>query len=797
MAPSEISTLETSVLPSAMQLEVLSFLVRDRETMVRFIESITERNFENPVHRVIYNIARRYFLAYLRPPPRRILERELDRWIHANEDSQVVGPDYFWTEVDRLYNIPLTERQYLLDKVTDFLVRYECGKLGEQAIQAVRVDTFNADSVMRAITAFISVQSGQMKSRMEYLLKDAETRVREEPTAHRISTGLRTLDKVLGGGLDVGELGIVLGPTGMGKSHLLITFGSHGMQQRHRVLHVTLELSKEKVLGRYEAFHTRIPKAELFDKMDDVVRHLTRMRSLVQPADVLVIEYPTRGLTVDEFRAAVSQAAVGQSFIPDLIILDYADILRPSKEERSEKRYEVLMAMYERLRGLAQEFHVPIWTGCLRGNVEVALPEGNVPIGELEGKRDFWIWAWDIPMNKPKVAKASKCVKTGTNVSLVRVGFDDGSHVECTEDHKFLLRDGYKEARHLQEGDSCRIIVRDEYKHRRSIYNRLRIKRKWISEHRFVWEQIHGRKVRKTEAIHHKDFNPKNNHPENLVCMLGKRHQRFHKELADGLFNAGRSERNKKMLSELRRVDNPMWKSGVKEKMIRSKLKFYEGLTKEQRQRMCSNRTTLRKGGSNPYDLVVVREKTSKTVKNQWASMTAEEKSKKLRGVRGCWGRVRKRDRSTGRFVSQNHKVLYVRRIGRGNVYDIEVPETSNFILGNRVVVHNSQARRTALGKKVITIADIGESFGKAQVADVVLCICKTKTEEEMNCGRFYVGKNRDNPGHIVIPFRQDLDYSRFSEPADAHAQEMAPSEVEYDVARYEQKPDDDEQVPF
>ena len=45
---------------------------------------------------------------------------------------------------------------------------------------------------------------------------------------------------------------------------------------------------------------------------------------------------------------------------PDLVLLDYADLLRST--EKAEARYIELGAIYEQLRGLAGEYQVPIWT---------------------------------------------------------------------------------------------------------------------------------------------------------------------------------------------------------------------------------------------------------------------------------------------------------------------------------------------------------------------------------------------------------------------------------------------------
>ena len=50
-----------------------------------------------------------------------------------------------------------------------------------------------------------------------------------------------------------------------------------------------------------------------------------------------------------------------QDFVPDLIIVDYADLLKPEGSSKEEKRHQ-LESIYEELRGISQESKCPLWT---------------------------------------------------------------------------------------------------------------------------------------------------------------------------------------------------------------------------------------------------------------------------------------------------------------------------------------------------------------------------------------------------------------------------------------------------
>jgi replicative DNA helicase len=356
----------TSIIPSEFQLEALGYLIRDREVANHFMDAIDEEYFENPVHRIVYRIAKTHFSHFLRPCSRVILEREMTQALRQAGKEIPVPLDYVWREIEKIYRVPLGEREYLIAKVSSYIIRAQLARVSEAAAtEAARDGELNIRTFTESVNQVYNTLAGKIaRHKAEYLLRDAEARVRENPAADKILTGLRHTDAILNGGLGPGELGVVLAPPGYGKSFYLNTVGAHAVKLQKTVLHVSLELAKRKVIARYEAHLTRVPKDRLHEESDRVINSLRRIRRLVTPGDVLVMEFPTRSLSLDELRSVITYVRTGQSFDIDLLIVDYADIMKMTVEYREAKRYEMLGALYERLRGLAQEFELPLWTGC-------------------------------------------------------------------------------------------------------------------------------------------------------------------------------------------------------------------------------------------------------------------------------------------------------------------------------------------------------------------------------------------------------------------------------------------------
>jgi replicative DNA helicase len=170
-----------------------------------------------------------------------------------------------------------------------------------------------------------------------------------------VSTGWPDIDDIAKGGLGKGELGVVVAPTGAGKSMVLVHLGAQAIKQGKNVLHYTLELADTIVAGRYDAAITGVElknlavfKEKIYDEIKDIEGKL------------IVKEYPTRSASIQTIKNHVEKLK-RRDFVPDMIIVDYGDLIKPENSRKDEKRHQ-LETIYEELRGIAQICECPLWT---------------------------------------------------------------------------------------------------------------------------------------------------------------------------------------------------------------------------------------------------------------------------------------------------------------------------------------------------------------------------------------------------------------------------------------------------
>jgi replicative DNA helicase len=169
-----------------------------------------------------------------------------------------------------------------------------------------------------------------------------------------VTTGWSEMDKIAGGGLGKSELGVVIAPTGAGKSMVLVHLGAEAIKEGKTVIHYTLELQETVIANRYDSCITGYPLGEIINFKEEVYEEIKDI-----DGSLIIKEYPTKSASTNTIKAHLSKL-VKRGIKPGMVIVDYGDLLRPVVI-RKEKRNE-LESIYEELRAISTEFECPVWT---------------------------------------------------------------------------------------------------------------------------------------------------------------------------------------------------------------------------------------------------------------------------------------------------------------------------------------------------------------------------------------------------------------------------------------------------
>ena len=175
-----------------------------------------------------------------------------------------------------------------------------------------------------------------------------------EQARDTLPTKWDSINELMDGGLAGGELGVIVAPAGIGKSWTLQALGAEAVKKGKTVIHYTLELNAEYVGLRYDTIVSGQPTGNLQYYKEDVLKAIGKLKG-----DLIIKYYPTRTASVNTITSHLQQCEL-QGIKPDLVLVDYADIMK-STSNFTEKRHQI-GHIYEELRGMAGEFEIPVWT---------------------------------------------------------------------------------------------------------------------------------------------------------------------------------------------------------------------------------------------------------------------------------------------------------------------------------------------------------------------------------------------------------------------------------------------------
>lgn len=348
-----------------------------------------------------------------------ILKTELKDY---NEGVQRQIRDFFAKVVAG--NVKNINDEYVKEKSLDF-----CRKqtLKEAMIKSVKLmEKSSFDEVSSVINNALKLGSNNEQG--HNFLEHFEERYKPH-FRKPISTGWKVIDEYTQGGIGKGELAVVIAATGGGKSYALVHHGAQALMEGKNVVHYTLELKDTLVGRRYDACLTKIPLDSLNSMKDDVFNEISNI-----PGKLIIKEYPTKSASTMTIRNHLDKI-ISRSIQVDMVIIDYADLLRPVNVER-EKRNE-LESIYEQIRGLGAEYDVSIVTAsqsnrCLKTDTGIYVYRGGerrlIKIGDI--KEGDYV---DTHNGKVKVSKKWPLEKQ----KVYKIKLKSGKEIVCSSKHLF------------------------------------------------------------------------------------------------------------------------------------------------------------------------------------------------------------------------------------------------------------------------------------------------------------------------------------------------------------------------
>lgn len=325
------------------QIKVLSSLLKNKEFLQSIHDAIDKDYFDSPAFQWIASEILRYYYKYHTVPTLDSLQAEVKKI--ENEVLRISVVE----SLKESLKATNEDRDYVEQEFNNFCKNQQIKKAILNSVNLLENGKYEEIELLIKN----ALKAGQDKSLGHEYEKDIESRFRQD-SRKVIPTPWPNVNELLAGGLGSGDLGIIFGNPGGGKSWMLVNLGAMAVKAGMTVLHYTLELSAEYVGSRYDAIFTGIDVRDIIKHRKEVEESVTKL-----PGKLVIQEF-TMGKASPHAIENHYNKCKTMGIIPDLIIIDYVDLLKPV--HRSKERKDELDDLYGSIKGLARELKVPIWT---------------------------------------------------------------------------------------------------------------------------------------------------------------------------------------------------------------------------------------------------------------------------------------------------------------------------------------------------------------------------------------------------------------------------------------------------
>lgn len=328
------------------QIKCISCILSDQSFIERIYDILDVNFFENDAQRWIVSTTVEYFLQYKTLPTLDVFKIKID-----SIDNEVLRTATISNLKAVYMKMNSSDISFIKNVFLEFCKNQKMKQAIVASVDLLERGDYNTiyEMMGNALKAGMERNNGH-----EYLV-DIEKRM-SQMCRKTISTGWQIIDSAMDGGLAGGELGVITACAGSGKSWILTRIGAEAIMAGYKVLHITLELNENYVGLRYDSCITGVDFQNIRTNVELIKQKIAEI-----PGKLFIKYFPIKTISAMDIKMHVEKLKM-VGFSPDILIVDYADILRSFQSTRNSNSYSEAGGIYEELRSIAGELQLPIWT---------------------------------------------------------------------------------------------------------------------------------------------------------------------------------------------------------------------------------------------------------------------------------------------------------------------------------------------------------------------------------------------------------------------------------------------------
>ena len=440
-------------LGNTFQLQLINQIVTDKEFAQSIIDVLEASYFDNKYFKLIVQMVREYHGKYQSSPNFETLEQ-----IAKTEISQELALKIVIDTIKQVQEAPFEGVPFVQEKALKFCKQQELQKAMNKAQKIIDQGDFESYDAVEGMVRE-ALQVGERDTGTTDIFSGLDD-VLNDDFRHPIPIGIDGIDRLLKGGVAKGEIGVILAPTGVGKTTLMTKIANTAFNMGYNVLQIFFEDNPKIIQRKHFTIWTGIEPDGLATRKEEVIEKVEEIKNTM-PNKLILKKLPSDTMTMNQIKNQVRKMIADGTKV-DLITLDYIDCVVPDNLKTDEWKAEG--SVMRHFEAMCHELGLAGWTAT-QGN-RSSISSEVVTTDQMGGSiKKAQVGHVIISVAKTLQQKEMKLATIAITKS--RLGQDGVVFENCKFDNELLVIDtdssvtflGFEEQQEQKKGDRVRELL--------------------------------------------------------------------------------------------------------------------------------------------------------------------------------------------------------------------------------------------------------------------------------------------------------------------------------------------------
>ena len=329
----------------------------ENHTFFEDLSPIIDQNmFTDPNLKVFVGVMKNYYERQESVPKYDYMEIELRNISHSEREAET-----YLAVLEKIKNIPTDGVERTRELAERFFRQQNIIKTAHEILKIAG----NGDSEKydECVTLLNDAMAKGVHNDFGEALFDHLDETLSDDYRTPIPTGIKKIDETLEGGLGKGELGVIIGPSGFGKTSLTTAMASNAAEEGFKVLQIVFEdrikQIQRKHIGRITGIESKdLSKTENIDLVKSTLEAYPLKEEMQN--NLKIVKFPSGEKTARDIERFIRKL-INTGFKPDLVIVDYFECLAHEPDRSATNEYEREGKTMRKFEAMAGELDMAFW----------------------------------------------------------------------------------------------------------------------------------------------------------------------------------------------------------------------------------------------------------------------------------------------------------------------------------------------------------------------------------------------------------------------------------------------------